>query len=303
MGTTLSKTALKASLALALALSASAFLCSAAQAQDSAATQAAAVQQLALCDALAAHPLDRDRPKEFLGVDVIAKTDVDAAVAACDKAASSFSLSDPNMRRIAFELGRALEAQGKMAEAIESYKWASNKGSTMATVTLALLDLEGKGVPKNPAKAKALLQDAAADGDVTAMVNLGAVYGAGMGTEVDLDEAKRWYELAAGQDSGEAMFQLGLMARDGDAGHKDDKEAKRWFEKAFAQHHTDAMVELGHFAEEGRAGPKDIDAALHFYEMAAALGNADGKANFTRLRCAFALKDAHGILVGRFCVE
>jgi TPR repeat protein len=290
--------AIVSKMVFALALASAGTLCvSAVRAQDSDPGD----MQMSLCDALAAHPLDRDRPKGFPGVDVIAKADANAAVDACNAASEARALSDPNMRRLAFELGRALEAQGKMAEALESYRWASTKGSTMAKVTLALIELEGKGTPKKPEKAIALLQEAAGDGDVTAMVNLGSIYSGGVGTQVDLDEAKRWYELAAGEDNGEAMFQLGLMARDGDAGRKDDKAAKGWFEKASAQHRADAMVELGHFAEDGRAGPKDLAKALQFYEKAAALGSADGKTNAARLRCAVALKDAEQILFGRFC--
>jgi TPR repeat protein len=257
----------------------------------------AAADNVAICDRLAAHPEDKDKPAEIQGSYDIAKTDVATALKACKAAAAA---SDAP-RRISFELGRAFEFNGQNAEAAKAYRKAVDAGNTTAMVGLGTLLINGNGVKKDETEARMLFEKAANAGDAMAMSNLGALYGAGIGVPVDFATSRNWYEKAASADSSEAMYQLGLMTQDGDGGPKDDAAAKAWFEKAAAHNHGGAVERLGAYAEEGRAGPKDEKVAIEFYKKAADLGSDEAADALKRLQCNFTLKDKDGKVVGNLC--
>jgi uncharacterized protein len=257
----------------------------------------AATDNIAVCDRLAAHPDDKDKPSDVKGSYDIAKTDVAKALRACKAAASTRD----GPRRAWFELGRAYEFNRQKAEAAKAYRKAVDAGNTTAMVGLGTLLVNGDGVKKDEVEARLLFEKAASAGDVMGMSNLGALYGAGLGVPVDFAIARSWYEKAAAADSSEAMYQLGLMTQDGDGGPKDDAAAKAWFEKAAAHNHGGALERLGAYAEEGRGGPIDEKMAIDFYKKAADFGSDDAADALQRLRCKFTLKDKDGKAVGSIC--
>jgi TPR repeat protein len=252
-----------------------------------------------VCDLIAAHPLDRDKPTGVKGSYNIPKKEIEAGIEACKAAAAK---PDAN-RRFTFQLGRLHEFGGANAAAAQNYLTASKAGSTSAMIGIGTLLINGAGVKEDKAEARKWFEKAANDGDVVAMSNLGSVYGAGMGVRVDFAKARGWFEKAAKLNYNEAMFQLGMMTQDGDGGKKDLNGAKAWFEKAAALEHASAMFMLGSYAEEGKAGPRDRKAAIDYYRKAAALGESEAEDALKRLRCPFALKDKDGKSAGAICFD
>src|SRR5438552_12404592 len=87
-------------------------------------TVKAAPADIAICDRLAAHPEDKDKPAEVKGTYAIADADVPAALKACKAAAATADAP----RRIQLELGRAYEFNRQNAEAAKAYRKAADAG-------------------------------------------------------------------------------------------------------------------------------------------------------------------------------
>ena len=104
--------------------------------QDSTATL------VAICDRAAASPLDQNRPT---GVEGVApdKIDPKIAIPACGAAAKAA----PNDPRTAFQLGRAHFAAKDYESARAQYTKADEMGYAVATNNLAVMYLDGLGVP------------------------------------------------------------------------------------------------------------------------------------------------------------
>lgn len=245
---------------------------------------------LVLCDRIAADPADPDKPSDVKGAAEIAPGDVATAVKYCRIAAAG-------SRRAMYALGRAYAAGGQTADALAAYRRAADKGSSSAMVELGVAYATGAGLPKDEAKARQLLERAAAAGNPRGISNLAALGGGGAS-----DPVKTRALLAKGAESNaEAQYQLGLMLADGIGGPKDDAGARALFEKAAGQGHPGALMQMGAFAQAGRGGPRDSDAAKAYYEKAAALGNADAKAALKRNDCPYVLKDKRGNMVTNLC--
>lgn len=246
---------------------------------------------LVLCDRIAADPSDPDKPADTKGVAEVAASDIATAIKFCKQAA-------PRSRRAMYELGRAYAANKQTQDAIAIWRKAADKGSTSAMVELGVLYATGAGLDKDEAQARKLFERAAEGGNPRGVSNLAALGGGA--TPADPARARELLEKAAATNA-EAQYQLGLMLADGTGGPKDDAGARALFEKAAAQNHAGALKRLGDFAEEGRGGPKDADAAKAYYKKAADLGDADAKAALKRLDCPIAIKDKRGNLVTNLC--
>jgi len=247
---------------------------------------------LVLCDRLAAHPDDPDRPKDVKGVIEIAPSDVATALKFCKVAAAG-------SRRALYQLGRAYAANKQMPEAVATYRKAADKGSTSAMVELGVLLGTGSGVAKDPAVARKLFERAAKNGNARGVSNLAALNG---GASSNPAEARALLAKAAEANSPDAQFQLAMMMVEGAGGPQDDVAARALFEKAAAQGHADAMVWSGAFAQLGRGGAQDSSLAKTYFEKAAALGNEDGKARLKQLQCPYVLKDKRGKVMSNLCL-
>jgi uncharacterized protein len=246
---------------------------------------------LVLCDRLAADPGDPDKPADARGVTDIAPADIATAIKFCKNAAAG-------SRRAMYELGRAYAANNQMSDAIATWRKAADKGSTSAMVELGVLYGTGAGVAKDEDQARKLFERAAQGGNPRGVSNLSALGGASAPS--DPARARELLEKAAATNA-EAQYQLGLMLADGTGGPKDDAGARALFEKAAAQNHPGALMQMGVFTQEGRGGPKDKEAAKGYYQRAAALGNEDAKAALERLRCPYVIKDKRGNRVTDLC--
>ena len=251
---------------------------------------------LVLCDRIAADPTDPDKPADVNGVAEIARSDVATAIKFCRIAAAS-------SRRALYQLGRAYAANQQMAEAMEAYRKAADRGSTSAMVELGVLLATGPGgpgVPRDEAQARKLFERAAKAGNPRGVTNLSAL-SEKEGTPVDPVGARALLVKAAETNSAEAQYRLGLMMADGVGGPKDDAAARALFDKAAAQGHAGALERMGAFAESGRGGPQDSGAAKAYYEKAAALGNEAAKSALKRQECPWVIRDKRGNFVSNLC--
>jgi TPR repeat protein len=135
--------------------------------------------------------------------------------------------------------------------------------------SLGWLYMNGNGVTKDPARARALLEPAAALGEPIAMRLLGVVYDRGIGVAPDPDQARRWFEKAAAGGDGWGMNDLGWLFEQGRGAPKDYAQARQWYEKARALGIKFATVNLGRMYEDGIGVPADPARAKSLFESVA----------------------------------
>jgi TPR repeat protein len=139
------------------------------------------------------------------------------------------SALDLNHRR---HEGMAIEAdEAKIAAAMRS---ASEAGDTDAMRALADMDIYGRGGPRNPREALALLHRAADKGSALAEQDLADLYILGApGVPLDTHQGFRWMAISAGHGNLEAMERLGsLYLHTPDPSMQNPAEAYRWLVRA-----------------------------------------------------------------------
>lgn len=107
-----------------------------------------------------------------------------------------------------YALGRLLETQKRMEEAVTWYEKAAAQGNPAAAYRLGKLYLQGKLVPKDVPKALEYLTASAKEGNPLAQYTLGKLYLMGKDVERDLEEAYRWFQASAQQGNPYAQFFL-----------------------------------------------------------------------------------------------
>ena len=107
-----------------------------------------------------------------------------------------------------YALGKLLQGQKRMEEAVSWYEKAAAQGNPYADYRLGKLYLEGKDVPKNVAKAVEYLTDAAQEGNQYAQYTLGKLYLTGKDVAQDREQAYRWFWESASQGNEYAQFFL-----------------------------------------------------------------------------------------------
>ncbi|HWC62208.1 MAG TPA: tetratricopeptide repeat protein, partial [Rhizomicrobium sp.] len=153
----------------------------------------------------------------------------------------------------------------------------ANGGNAIAQTIIGLKELDGDGVPANPADAAKWLERAAEQGQAVAQYRLGAVYERGQGVSANNATATRWYQLAADQGNRKAMHNLAVAYAGGTAGKKDMAEAARWFAKAAALGLADSEFNLAVLYERGEGVPQSMLDAYKWYAIAAAQGDTESK--------------------------
>jgi serine/threonine-protein kinase len=223
-----------------------------------------------LCDAAAASPLDKDRPRSITAIPSD-KIDPSIAVPACEAAAKAA----PDDGRMLFQLGRSYGAAKDYGKAMAAYRRADELGIALATSSIGALYSEGLGVKEDKTEARTWFQRAASEGLAFAMKNVGELYEKGTGAQQNYGLARQWYERAAAAGDAEAMRRLGSLHEGGLGVTKDPAEAHRWYEKAAGAGDTRAMVHLAGLYQEGSGVPKNPTEAWRWYDKAAAAGNVD----------------------------
>jgi tetratricopeptide (TPR) repeat protein len=175
--------------------------------------------RVAKCDSLAAARGDLDRPE---GVPGVAWTAIDGftALEACAEAVQAF----PDVRRLHYQQGRALDRLGRYDEAVKVYQTAADLGSMAALNNLATLHENGEGVPASPETAFPIYIQAAEGGDLMAMTNAARMLEYGRGTTKDVEAALQWYQRAADAGDGFAITKLVPYYISGGPGIEPDPE-------------------------------------------------------------------------------
>ena len=160
-----------------------------------------------------------------------------------------------------FRKGMEFYNRRQYGEAVNYFRRAADGGNTPAMSNLGLLYEEGKGVPKDEAKAVELYTRAMNDEDnpeSQAMVNLGIMYLDGRGgLQKDEHKAVELFRKAADGDNLNGMVMLGAMYQDGEGGlPKDRTQAVNWYKKSADKGNEYAKKLLKELQTSGLTGQK-----------------------------------------------
>ncbi len=128
------------------------------------------------------------------------------AVADCRRALDKYG----DNRHLAYNLGRAYDADKDYADARIWYQQAADAGSSAAMYGMGNLYFGGKGVDKDVAQALPWFQKGAAAGNSECMLYLGILYDSGVGVDENPAEARKWYKaaIAAGNTGAQALLDM-----------------------------------------------------------------------------------------------
>jgi TPR repeat protein len=219
------------------------------------------------CDAAAARPGDTRRLSAGVPVPAL---DVGAALRACSEAAAARA-EEP---RLLYQLGRALDVAGRLADARQLYEAAAAADHPAALLALGHMHRVGRGTDPDPARAAALVRRAADLGSPPARTALGWMYLRGAGVPRSPEQALRWTRLAADDGWMGAVDQLGNLHRLGEGVPRDARVAFELHLKAAGLGSTNAMNRLGRMLRDGDGVPRDVPAGVAWLERASAAGNA-----------------------------
>ncbi|MBQ7617288.1 MAG: sel1 repeat family protein, partial [Desulfovibrio sp.] len=119
------------------------------------------------------------------------------------------------------------------------------------------------------AKARALWDKLAEEGDAYAMNNLGILYDRGQGVAVDLGRAVHWFALSAKAGNPQGMSNYGWMLDQGRGLPANPREAARWYDKSARAGQPEAQYNLGLMYERGRGVERSLTNAAAWYSQAA----------------------------------
>lgn len=147
--------------------------------------------------------------------------------------------TDPAVPDAQFLVARAYQngwggTEKSDTKAFEHYVTAARLGDARALRSVALAQLEGRGVAKNPTAAMAGFRAAADKGQSLAMVDMALMLSLGEGVRADPVQARSWYLKAANMGSAHALRGLGVMLYDGQGGAVDRATGRAYLELAAA---------------------------------------------------------------------
>ena len=153
---------------------------------------------------------------------------------------------------------------------------AADQGFPRAYYNLGVLFLNGQGVRQDYAEAFRWFQKGAEANDTNAQTNLGYLYDQGLGCPHSAATAVSWYRKAA--DAGNAIAENNLadMYLKGEGVPQNNAEASQWFEKAAIAGSIGARLKLGYMYANGLGGKKDPETAYAWISSASVLGDHRG---------------------------
>ncbi len=126
------------------------------------------------------------------------------------------------------EWARSLASSGNYEDAAKWYLKSAEQGDAQAQHDLAVLYVNGTGVPQDYAEAVKWFALAAAQGDVESQYSLGLRYLKGDKVEQDFAESVKWFRMAADQGNADAQLSLARRYIAGEGVTKDPVEAYKW---------------------------------------------------------------------------
>jgi hypothetical protein len=151
-------------------------------------------------------------------------------------------------------------------------------GDPAALYETALRLVEGRGVPRDPARAAEHLGRAASAGLAPAQYLLGSLKEKGTGVPKDIPGARQLYEQAAASGNVQSMHNLGVLHAEGGLGKPNMKEAYAWFSRAADLGLKDSQYNLGVVEARGLVGKPDLAQAYVWFALAAKQGDGDAAA-------------------------
>ncbi len=155
----------------------------------------------------------------------------------------------------------------------------ANQGRVYEQNQMGLASMLVLGSDADMPKAVAWFQKAAQGGYVPAQVNLAVLYINGWGVPQNLGAAVQWLHRAADAHSAAAYFNLGELYFKGQGVHQDYGEALRLFRLGAESGNTYAQTNLAYLYDRGLGVPRDLAAAAGWYRKAANAGNAMAESN------------------------
>ena len=174
---------------------------------------------------------------------------------------------------IFYEIGVGMEKPAPQ-EALQWYRKAIAQGSLDAMTNMALMFLDGKGVPKDPPQAIGWFLKAAEGGEATAQYNLALIYARGKDVPQDYNESLRWLTAAADHDVMPAIMDVAsFYLHPPDNRAADVNRAVHYYEKAAGLGSVPAQTMLGDIFANGADGKPDHARAVTWYRKAAEHGD------------------------------
>lgn len=170
-----------------------------------------------------------------------------------------------------------------IGRAVAWYQKAAQQGHAGAELNLGTLYEKGDGVPKDPARARSLIEAAAKQGLPPAQRKLAELQQgnkAWPGTDL-WEEGKKRYRAgdhagaaqlilkAAQAGNPDARSQIGYMYEAGDGVTKSYAEAAAWYQAGAAQGHARCQFALGSLYEAGQGVKENWDEAARWYQKSA----------------------------------
>lgn len=144
-----------------------------------------------------------------------------------------------------FDDGDAAYRRGDYAAALAILRPLAEQGDASAQNDLAVMSLNGRGLPKNEAEALLWLRLSADQGHAGAQTLLGHAYFHGWGVpRPDYAESSKWFRAAAEQGNAEAQENLGSHCESGIGIPPDTVEALKWSTLALSAYPASAAEEL-----------------------------------------------------------
>ena len=190
------------------------------------------------CDALAASAYDLSRPAGVPGVQ-FEKIDAPRAEAACRRA-----VQERPSARLYAQLGRALDAGHKDADAAVNYRVAADQGNALGQYALGWMYHSGEGIARDATQAVLWYRKAAEQGYAPGQHKLGWMYDNGEGIAKDAVRAVFWYRKAAEQGYAPAENNLGAAYANGEGVARDAAQAEFWYRKAVEHGEAEAQKNL-----------------------------------------------------------
>lgn len=171
--------------------------------------------QISDCFRLAGFPADPNLPEGVDGVPITA-IEADAAIAACAQALELVAPDHPSYAQIQYQLGRALHAAGRGAEAAQAYEDAAEAGYVLGYNNLGFLYQYGTpDLTAEPERALSYFQQAADAGSAAGLYNLAIAYRNGLGTPEDGPRALELFRQAGEAGIMDAYRDMALLMESG----------------------------------------------------------------------------------------
>lgn len=146
----------------------------------------------------------------------------------------------------------ATDKRRNIAESIPYLETGVSIGDTVSRLFMADACLQGKGVPKDPPRARDMFLDLALEGNADAQFAYGNIFYLGTDVEKDYDKAYEFISMAASQNEPRALNTLGLFYLGGLVVPRDIDKAERYFRRAEERGNQNATRNLKLLQKHGR---------------------------------------------------